>query len=74
MLQFDDSEHGGLTGDDLPLPNKRRKGIYQQMALIINGGSTGKGVRLEELPICIVNGLREMFPESNKKYMCHMGN
>jgi hypothetical protein len=27
MLPFDDSEHGGLTGDDLPLPNKRRKGI-----------------------------------------------
>jgi hypothetical protein len=73
MLQFDDSEHGGLSGNDLPLPNKSRKGIYRQMALIINGGPTGKGVGLE-LPICIVNGVRKMFPESNKKCMGHMEN
>ena len=73
MLQFDELEHATLIGDDIPLANQRRKGIYRQMALIMNEGPTGKGVRLE-LPICIVNGVREMFPEKDHKYMGHMDN
>jgi hypothetical protein len=46
-------------------------GMYRQMGLVINGGPTGKGVQLE-LPICVVNEVREMFPESDKRYMGHM--
>ena len=71
MLQFDESEHSLLTGDDIPQANLRRKEIYRQMALIMNGGPTGKGCHLV-LPICIVNGVREMFPENDKNYMGHM--
>ncbi len=35
MLQFNDAEHGLLTGTDIPLPSKCRKGMYWKMALII---------------------------------------
>jgi hypothetical protein len=44
MLQFYDAEHGLQTGNGIPLPNIRREGMYRQMALVINDGSTGKGV------------------------------
>ncbi len=43
------------------------------MALIIAGGPTGKGVRME-LPICVVNGILEMFPAEDKHYMGSMDN
>jgi hypothetical protein len=72
MLQFIDAEeHGLLTGDDIPLSNQHRKGMYRQMALLLNGGPTGKGAG-SEFPICVVNSVPEMFPESNKIYMGRM--
>jgi hypothetical protein len=48
----------------------RRKGIYRQMALIINDGPMGRGVRMQ-LPSCVVDGVRSLFPDPNAKYMGH---
>ena len=73
MARFDDSANSLFTGDAIPTPNLRRKGLYRQMALIIAGGPTRKGVRME-LHICFVNGIREMFPAVDKDYMGHMEN
>jgi hypothetical protein len=61
MLDYDDSEHDYLPSEDFPPHNVRRKKIYRQMALYINSGPSGKGVRIE-LPKCVVDGCRECFP------------
>jgi hypothetical protein len=61
MLDYDDNEHEHLPVDDYPPHNVRRKKIYRQMALYINSGPSGKGVRIE-LPKCVVDGCRECFP------------
>ena len=73
MRLCDESEHGLLTGDDIPNASLRRKGIYRQMALTIAGGPTGRGNRMK-LPMCVVNGVRNMFPAEDSKYMGHMDN
>jgi hypothetical protein len=74
MVWFDDLANNLLTGDDIPTPNLCRKGlVYGQMALIIARGPTGKGV-LTELPICVGNGICEIFRAEDKHYMGHMEN
>jgi hypothetical protein len=50
--------------------NKHRHGLYQQMALLINGGSSGRGNRLK-LPQCIVTGVWELFPDPGAYYVGH---
>ena len=61
MLNYDDDEHEHLPLKDWPPTNVRRKKIYRQMALYINSGPSGRGVRTE-LPKCVVDGCRECFP------------
>ena len=61
MKRFDASEHAHLPVGDLPPNNIRRKKVYRQMFLHINQGPAGVGVRIE-LPKCVENGTREMFP------------
>jgi hypothetical protein len=61
MLAYDDNEHDHLPLSDFPPHNVRRKKIYRQMALYINSGPSGRGVRIE-LPKCVVDGCRECFP------------
>ena len=73
MAMFDDATNGLLTGADLPPSNLRRKPIYRQMALIIAGGPTGKGICMVH-PKCVVQGIRSMFPAEDGKYMGHMEN
>ena len=73
MKVFDESEHNLVTVDDVPVASLHRKAIYRQMALTIAGGPTGKGVCIE-LPICVVDGVRNMFPDDDKKYMGHKDN
>jgi hypothetical protein len=43
---------------------------YRQMALTINGRSTGAGNRVE-LPKCVLSGIRSMFPDADGQYMGH---
>jgi hypothetical protein len=71
MIAWDESEHGHLHGDDLPSNNTRRKCLYRQIALAIAGGPLGKGKRIQ-LPCCILDGIRALFPDMNGKYMGHM--
>jgi hypothetical protein len=60
-----------LATNDSSVERKiRRKGIYRQMALIINDGPMGKGVRMQ-LPGCVVEGVRAIFPDPNAMYMGH---
>jgi hypothetical protein len=61
MLNYDDDEHEHLPLSAWPPSNVRRKKIYRQMALYINSGPSGRGVRTE-LPKCVVDGCRECFP------------
>jgi hypothetical protein len=61
MRMFDENEHAQLPDEDRPPNNIRRKKVYRQMFLHINEGSAGVGVRIE-LPKCVENGTREMFP------------
>ena len=60
MKDFDDNMHGHLPREDWLPNNIRRKKVYRQMVLHINGGGTGKGVRME-LPMCVENGVRKLF-------------
>jgi hypothetical protein len=60
-----------LATNDSSVETKiRRKGIYRQMALIINDGPMGRGVRMQ-LPCCVVEGVRALFPDPNAMYMGH---
>ena len=66
LMAFDESEHGELTEDDLPPNNIRRKKLYRQLTLMINGGPMGAGVR-EPLPTCCVAAIRTML--ASETYM-----
>lgn len=70
LILFDEAEHVLLVaGEDVPANNIRRKSLYRQLTLILNGGPMGAGVR-RELPACCVTGVREMHPsESFMGYM-----
>ena len=70
ILAWDALEHDGLAVNDLPTPNIRRKKLYRQMALTINGGPMGKGVRIEH-PRCVVDGIHAIAPDPDGKYMGH---
>ena len=61
MKLHDENEHAHLPVDDVPPHNIRRKMLYRQMFLIMNGGGSGAGVRVE-LPMCVTDGVRVMFP------------
>jgi hypothetical protein len=65
MVAFDQAEN-----DEDAEPNKRRHGLYRQMALIINGGPSGSGNRLK-LPTCVLTGVRELFPDPEAVYTGH---
>jgi hypothetical protein len=63
LLAFDEAEHGSLAQEDVPPNNIRRKLMYRQMTLLINGGPMGR-VR-KELPQCVVTAIREMVPSES---------
>jgi hypothetical protein len=67
MRIFDVLEHGHLPVEGSPPNNIRRKKVYRQMFLYINQGPSGAGVRIE-LPECVEDGTRAMFPSP-----CFMG-
>ena len=58
---YDENEHGNLPDQDKPPNNIHRKKVYRQMLLSINQGPAGPGVRIE-LPKCVEEGARQMFP------------
>ena len=61
LLAFDEAEHS-LQDDTPTVPNNvRRKLLYRQLTLMINGGPLGAGVR-RPLPDCCVNAIRAMLP------------
>ena len=62
LVAYDEAEHD-LLGDegDAPTNNIRRKKLYRQLTLMLNGGPLGAGVR-RELPSCCVSAIREMLP------------
>jgi hypothetical protein len=62
LVALDESEHVLLVApEDVPSNNIRRKRLYREMTLIMNGGPLGAGVR-RELPDCCVEGIRQMHP------------
>ena len=61
MKLHDKNEHAHLLVDDVPPHNIRRKLLYRQMFLIMNGGGSGAVVRVE-LPMCVTDGVQVMFP------------
>jgi hypothetical protein len=60
----DDAEHGHLAAEDLPANNIRRKMMYRQLTLMLNGGPLGAGVR-RPLPSCCVSAIRDMLPSDS---------
>jgi DNA-directed RNA polymerase subunit M/transcription elongation factor TFIIS len=62
LVAYDDAEYG-LTTSVEPLPdnNIRRKKLYRQLTLMLNGGPLGAGVR-KPLPSCCVSAIRDMHP------------
>lgn len=62
LVALDELEHVLLVApEDVPSNNIRRKRLYREMTLIMNGGPLGAGVR-RELPDCCVEGIRQMHP------------
>jgi hypothetical protein len=57
MAMFDKATHKEIT-----LANQHHHAMYRQMALLINDGPSGTGVRMK-LPGCILLGVRELFPD-----------
>jgi hypothetical protein len=68
LRAFDQAEHGHLAVEDLPANNVRRKMLYRQLTLMLNGGPMGAGVR-KPLPDCCVAAVRYMLPSENQNYM-----
>jgi hypothetical protein len=54
-------EYENVATEDIPSNNLRRKKLYRQLTLMINGGPLGAGVR-KPLPDCCVEAIREKFP------------
>jgi hypothetical protein len=57
MVAVDTAEHDAHV--DI---RTRRKAIYRQMALIINAGPIGVGIRAQ-LPRCVLAGVHALFPD-----------
>jgi hypothetical protein len=64
LIDYDEAEHGHLAREDRPANNLRRKKLYRQLTLMINGGPMGAGVR-KPLPDCCVGHIREMLPSES---------
>jgi hypothetical protein len=65
LVAFDEAEHGErLEGEDVPPNNVRRKKLYRQLTLMLNGGPMGAGVR-RPLPSCCVSAIRDMLPSDS---------
>jgi hypothetical protein len=64
LIDYGEAEHGHLAREDRPANNLRRKKLYRQLTLMINGGPMGAGVR-KPLPDCCVDHIREMLPSES---------
>ena len=53
-------------------PNECRKKLYREFVLY-HHGHQGRGKRIE-LPQCVLDGVRKMFPSENAEYMGHRDN
>jgi hypothetical protein len=62
LVAFDEVEQ--IAAEEIPSNNIRRKRLYRQLTLILNGGPMGAGVR-RELPACCVAGIRAMHPSES---------
>jgi hypothetical protein len=65
MILFDEATHDKNTQ-----ANKHRHAMYRQMALVINDGPSGAGVRMR-LPECVLAGVRDLFPDPDNTYTGH---
>ena len=61
LVAYDEAEHLLGDGEDVPANNIRRKKLYRQLTLMLNGGPLGASVR-RELPTCCVAGIHQMLP------------
>ena len=61
LLAFDETEHLGQDETEAVPNNVRRKKLYRQLTLMLNGGPLGAGVR-RPLPDCCVNAIQAMLP------------
>lgn len=65
MIDYDDA-----SNQEEAQPNQRRHRLYKQMALIINEGPSGRGIRIR-LPACVVTGIRSLFADPDGNYTGH---
>jgi hypothetical protein len=70
MLAWDALEHQDLQDEKKPTANIRRKKLYRQMAITINGGPMGKGIRIQH-PKCVIDGIQMISPDPDGNYMGH---
>jgi hypothetical protein len=64
LVLFDDTEHGTGSTEPIPTNNVRRKKLYRQLTLMLNGGPLGAGVR-RPLPTCCISAVRDMLPSES---------
>ena len=68
LVAFDKAMVSGLAPEDVPPNNSRRKSLYRELTLRINGGPLGAGVR-RALPDCCVSAIRQIMPSPTASYM-----
>jgi hypothetical protein len=68
MPAWDKLEHSNLPEEDVPTANIRRKKFYSQMAITMNGGPVGKGVRIQH-PKYVIDGIRTISPDPDGNCM-----
>jgi hypothetical protein len=68
LSRYDDAEYGLTTSvEPIPSNNIRRKKLYRQLTLMLNGGPHAGG-SWKPLPTCCVSAIRDMLP----RYLWHM--
>jgi hypothetical protein len=71
MHALDKLEHSNLLVEDVPsTSNIRRIKLYHQMAITMNGGPMGKGVRIQH-PKFMIGGIHTILPDPDGNYMGH---
>jgi hypothetical protein len=70
MPAWDELEHSNLPEEDVPTANIRRNKFYSQMAITMNRGPVGKGLRIQH-PKYVIDGIRTISPDPDGNCMCY---
>jgi hypothetical protein len=65
LVEFDDTEHGSMASSEpISSNNVRRKKLYRQLTLMLDGGPFDTGDR-KPLPSCCVSAIQHMLPSDS---------